>query len=182
MINSLHTVFRIATEIALPLCLAAVFLSALTNDALAQASNYNEYHCYRGWGTTTKCAGDGSQYSVTHYLVNQNSKTVATDTESLVFLHRKAGDFYYRTADGHTEIWSECTIVDALNFICKRSSHRRFDFEVLELSNGKVTSCTYCVRFRTINFFEYIIMTSIKIMTSRYCSPYGADGPRCPED
>jgi hypothetical protein len=142
------------------------------------AMSYDEYQCYYG-NKGKKCEGDGSTYAVTHYLANPITRTVSIHTIRQG-IHLKDGGFYYEREE--SEIWSDCAIVNAANFVCNKSSRMngKLETEIYELANGKVILCSYCVRFKNVSPFAYLTETTLRKLKYTHCSVDGMEAVKCP--
>ena len=145
---------------------------------------YDEYHCYYGWegvaeNSVKSCEGNGSSYSLSKYIINPITKSVAIieSQQGLTIVDKKKHYYYWQS---NSEIWTECDIVDAKNFACNRAVGKNGGYEIFQLADGKAVRCSYCVRYKQIGYWEYLIATTYRSVIYEFCATKGYEGRKCP--
>jgi hypothetical protein len=87
------------------------------------------------------------------------------------------------------EIWTDCQIVDAQNFTCRKligdpgkGWTKSKYYEIYQIVAGRVKSCTYCVRDQFISELRYTFVVEKWKLLYRRCSQNGDFSPTCAKE
>lgn len=170
--------FGDATRALVILITSLISLTLFASTSHSEVLEYFEYHCsYGSYKGEPNCDGDGSGYSVTHYVANLTTKTVAINQDRQHIMLKEKG-YYYEKVE--PEMWSMCEIADAKNFLCRKSDRKDGGYEIYQLAEGKVISCSYCIRHKAVSQIEYYIKTKSRRLSYQYCAIEGDINRKCP--